>query len=50
VDGKIDLLWPYSFSEAGELVLSSRFSGRFTGPPYDALEDFDKLEEDFERR
>jgi hypothetical protein len=50
VNGTFDLLWPYSFSEAGELVLSGRFSGRFTGPPYDALEDFDKLEEDFERR
>ena len=45
----IDLLWPYQIGEKGIFELYGEF-GFYTGPPYDALAEFDYLLEEFGRR
>jgi hypothetical protein len=39
----IDFLWPYSTGSAGQLVLSGFGVGQLSGPPYNAMADFDEM-------
>lgn len=39
----IDFLWPYSIGRDGQLVLSGFGVGQLSGPPYNALADFDQM-------
>jgi hypothetical protein len=42
-DTKLDFLWPYSVNESGALVLTGE-GIPMSGPPYDPIADFDKME------
>jgi len=43
-DTNLDFLWPYSVDEAGELVLTGEGIS-MSAPPYEALRDFDAMED-----
>jgi len=47
--GKVNLLWPYNIDGNGKLVLVGT-GGRYFGPPYDALAEFDEFASLFPRR
>jgi hypothetical protein len=47
--GRVNLLWPYDIDSNGKLVLVGT-GGRYFGPPYDALAEFDEFASLFPRR
>jgi hypothetical protein len=47
--GQVNLLWPYDIDGNGKLVLVGT-GGRYFGPPYDALAEFDDFASFFPRR
>lgn len=48
-DGRVNLLWPFATTAEGELILVGK-GGRYKGPPYDGLAEFDELRARFPRR
>jgi hypothetical protein len=49
-DHVIDFLWPYSIDSAGELTLTGVPPVASSGPPYEAIPDFEQMENRLERR
>lgn len=49
-DGTVDLMWPYSKNDQGDILLTGESPPFFSGPPYNGLADFDGLASEFGRR